>query len=438
MASMYYLNKGEGQRESFSVPAGWNICHFLESSEKSPETSLRNMFLQGVSMPVASPSLPDLSAGAKRVVLLVDDNNRPTPVREMLPPLLEILHDNGVRRESITIVVALGTHAAMNESQLDMKIGKDVVSAYRVIQHDARASDLVPLATFKSGRKVRINAAVAAADLKISLGSILPHPMCGFGGTPKMIMPGVTDFESIKEHHTRFVAHPRSTLGSLAANPFHEECMSVAAQVGVDFCINSVYDRESRVVEVVAGSLQGSYHKAAERCLSRLGVTFDQRLDITITSTVPHVHGTQMLKALSAAGAVTREGGAILFFAPLEDPLTPAFVEAFREIWAKSGNKPLDYILETLARGEHLLPGRPMDFNMAVFDTFSRAKKARVILVSPLVTKEEAAVFGFDYADSLDAAVKELARVYPEARVGVFPSGGLMVPIFANSDISEV
>lgn len=429
MAVEYYLNSAEGQRKTFVLPTGWNVCHFIESNEKAPEISLQDMFLRGVSMPVASPSLSDLSARAKNVLLLVDDNNRPTPVRELLPLVLRILHESGVQRESITILAALGTHMAMTEDQLGMKIGKDILSSYRVIQHDAWAADLVPMATFKSGRKVRINAAVAAADLKISLGSVLPHPMCGFGGTPKMIMPGVTDFESIKEHHTLFVAHPRSMLGSLSANPFHEECMSIARQVGLDFCISCVYDRENRMVEVVAGSLEASYYEAVERCLSRLGVAFDQRFDVTITSTVPHVHGTQMLKALSAAGTITREGGAILFFAPLEDPLAPAFVAAFKEIWAKSGNKPLKYILETLGRGEHLLPGRPMDFSMALFDTFSRAQKARVILVSPLVKKEEAAVFGFDYADSLDTAIEELARVYPQARVGVFPSGGLMVPI---------
>lgn len=354
---------------------------------------------------------------------------------DLLPLLLPFLEKNGVKSDSITIVVALGTHGGMSEEQLRAKIGEKIVSRYRIVQHDAWAADLVPAATLRSGRSVKINSVVAAADLRVSLGSVLPHPMAGFGGSPKIIMPGVADFESIKEHHTQYVAHPRSTLGCLRDNLFHGECMSVTRQVGVDFSFNCLYDSENRMIDIVGGAIDSSYFEGVKRSLSRLGFHFEERMDVTITSTVPHVHGTQMLKALSAAGAVTREGGAILFFAPVVEPLTPAFADAFREIWALSNGRPLDYIVETFGKGENLLPGRPMDFAMAVFDTFSRAQKAKVVLVSPMIKREEAALFGFGYAASINEGINELSCLYPKAKVGIFPSGGLVVPLF--KDIGE-
>jgi lactate racemase len=429
VSQSYFLYRGKREREPFTLPSRWKVAYFIEEGMAKGEVpSLGKMVTQAIAGPLDSPGLASLAARARNIVVVVDDHNRPTPAAGMLPHLLALLEESGAPRESITILVALGTHAPLNEKQLELKVGKEVVRSYRLAQHDAWAADLVPLATLKSGRRVRINPIAASADLKITLGSVLPHPMAGFGGTPKMIMPGLADFDTIREHHIAYVAHPHSRLGRLADNPFQQECMSVTRQVGVDFCINCLYDQLNRVVEVVAGSLDASFSTAVERSLARLGFAFGQKVDVAITSTVPHVHGPQMLKAMSAPGTVTREKGAIVLFAPLEEPLPDSFVSAFEEIQVKSNKNPLPYVLETLARGEPLLPGRPMDFNMAVFDTFSRAENARVILVCPYATREKAAVFGFEYASSLDEALSKLEVSYPEAQVAIFPAGGLVIP----------
>ena len=74
-----------------------------------------------------------------------------------------------------------------------------------------------------------------------------------------------------------------------------------------------------------------------------------------------------------------------------------------------------------------------MDFSMALFDTFSRTQKARVVLVSSRVSPQEAGLFGFDYAPTVDRAVADLARSYPEAKVAIFPAGGLVVPMHKSA-----
>jgi hypothetical protein len=38
---------------------------------------------------------------------------------------------------------------------------------------------------------------------------------------------------------------------------------------------------------------------------------------------------------------------------------------------------------------------------------------------------------GFEYAPSLEEGLKVLEKAYPKARVAIFPSGGLVVPIAA-------
>jgi hypothetical protein len=55
----------------------------------------------------------------------------------------------------------------------------------------------------------------------------------------------------------------------------------------------------------------------------------------------------------------------------------------------------------------------------------------RTILVSPTISREEARIMGLEYASSIEEGLRLLEKVYPEARVAIFPSGGLIVPITA-------
>ena len=75
---------------------------------------------------------------------------------------------------------------------------------------------------------VFLNRTVASADVRIAIGSILPHPHNGFGGGPKSVMPGICDFHTIRKHHLKNVVNPRSILGNLEENPFYEECCHIA------------------------------------------------------------------------------------------------------------------------------------------------------------------------------------------------------------------
>ncbi len=55
--------------------------------------------------------------------------------------------------------------------------------------------------------------------------------------------------------------------------------------------------------------------------------------------------------------------------------------------------------------------------------------KIRTVLVSPTVSQEEARTMGFEYVPTVEEGVKLLGRDYVEARVAIFPSGGLIIPI---------
>jgi hypothetical protein len=48
-----------------------------------------------------------------------------------------------------------------------------------------------------------------------------------------------------------------------------------------------------------------------------------------------------------------------------------------------------------------------------------------------MVSRAQAATMGFEHAPSLEEGLRLLEKAYPKARVAIFPSGGLIVPITA-------
>ena len=101
--------------------------------------------------------------------------------------------------------------------------------------------------------------------------SILPHPMAGYGGGPKTVMPGVCNFDFIRDHHMKNVNHPRSVAGVTKGNPFHEGCLEVARAVRLDFSIDCVYNQTGQVIRIIGGSLEMAFAKAVEVCFKKLG-----------------------------------------------------------------------------------------------------------------------------------------------------------------------
>jgi nickel-dependent lactate racemase len=349
-------------------------------------------------------------------------------VAKILGALLSHLAESGFSREKITIVVAIGTHETMEKEALETRLGAGVLSRYKVVQHNARQSDLVPVQIPDDGRVVKINPAVAQADLRMGISSVLPHPMAGYGGGPKIVMPGICNFDFIRDHHMRHVAHRQSVAGVTKGNPFHEDCMRVARAVRLDYSLNCVYDQKGQMIRIIGGSLESAFGEAVDLCLQKLGHKFEEKVDVTITSTYPHTHGHQLFKGLSAPDVITKNTGAILLVAPVVGPIAADFLNSFHVIEEKSHNNSAVYIKESLSKGEAFLPDKSIDFNMAMSTVFLRPK-IRAILVSQHISRKEAETMGLEHSSSIDEGIKLLGRFYPNAKVAIFPSGGLIIPI---------
>lgn len=162
--------------------------------------------------------LSAVDVSGRSVCILVPDGTRSCP----LPLLLEAAHAALYGRASrITVLVALGTHAAMGEADLARHLGYDRSTlAERYPGTVVRNHEWWDPATFATvgtipaeriaglsdGRlrhdvDVRLNRAVVEHDVTLIVGPVFPHEVVGFSGGNKYLFPGVAGQEVIDLSH---------------------------------------------------------------------------------------------------------------------------------------------------------------------------------------------------------------------------------------------
>ena len=186
------------------------------------------------------------------MVVVVDDNTRPTPAWQFLPYVIEELHAGGVEDHQITILAGLALHLPMTLPEFRRKVGQAVVDTYRCI-NPSPWEDLVYLGDTDAGIPVKMNAEYVNADLRVSCGGIIPHPTAGYGGGAKLTMPGVSSYETITAHHLSDKFDDNAERGIVDGNAHRVEIENVAAFCPPDFIVNPVLNRNMQVAGLYCG-----------------------------------------------------------------------------------------------------------------------------------------------------------------------------------------
>ena len=139
-----------------------------------------------------------------RVLVLIDDYTRGTPVPKVLPFVLEELDAAGVKDHRVAILTAQGTHRQMAESELKEKLGP-FFGHFPVHQHRwLDPSGRHRFGTLADGTPVTANRLLAEHDFVLGIVSIVPHRIKGFSGGAKIAFPGVSRPEMQSKWFFRF------------------------------------------------------------------------------------------------------------------------------------------------------------------------------------------------------------------------------------------
>lgn len=421
-----YVNYGN-EKKDFSIPKGWNL---ISAEDKPPVPGVTDPIQEikrALDHPIGSPRIEELARPGMDVVLLFDDLQRPTPVHLALPEILDRLNRAGIPDERITGICALGTHPTPSMEQLKKKVGDAAFSRLQghIFAHDPHASDNVIIGKTHRGTLVEINRHVAFADLIIGVGECMPHPIAGYGGGYKIIMPGVCSYRSVAEHHFSWMRHRNSKVNLLDGNSFFEEIVDAGGLARLSFKLDFIINEKNEVIRAFAGDPLAEHREASNYSTSLYLIPLSKLADVTIISAFPLEVGVQATKSLTMAGFCTRSGGAIIWVAPQKEagPIMPLIKEMGSSESASDFHRRL--ILGDVP--DHL-KSFGISYIMQVVYFKELAEKFTVVHVTEGLSPEQVKMMKFSYFPDIQEAINQVSKKMPKADVAVFPSGGNVIP----------
>ncbi|MBU1699958.1 MAG: DUF2088 domain-containing protein [Candidatus Eisenbacteria bacterium] len=353
-----------------------------------------------------SPTLEQLACSRRWAAVAVEDFSRPARLAEILPSVLRRIHAGGIPPERTRIIFALGGHAPLDRFAMIKKCGRWVCDHYDVSNHHPY-EDLVDLGVSASGIPIRINRKFAEADLRVAVGSVVPHPYAAFGGGAKIVLPGVSSIDTLEANHRPAVTGLQGGYNNIETNTARQEMEEIALRVGLEFIVNVVTDDRRRPVGLFAGHPVAA-HRAAVECARRVYATPrpNRPADVAVLNAYPK--DTELLQVGNAFNALR-------FSPPL--PLKP---EGIVVVTAAC----------SMGRGYHSLHGPGMRLYRKPVEKAYLAGRPVIFFTQNLNKCDVAVSFwdGYTFESKWNHVVKRLQkRLGHKAQIEVFPCAPLQL-----------
>ena len=267
--------------------------------------------------PLKAPALKDRPCPGS-IAIAVPDETRPVPLKVLLPVLLDRIFQTWPDLEpgAVSIVVGGGLHPAPDNNQMGRILPADLRGC-SLVAHDAMTSAMKNYGLTSRGTPVEINAAIGAADLKITVGMIDPHQYQGMTGGAKGVVIGCASKAMIEKNHG-LMSMPGAVAGNIQDNPPRLDLNEAGKMIGIDLAVNVCLNAEKKVVAVLAGDPEAVLLSGSRIAEQMYGLPLDELFDITIASCGGHPKDIclyQAQKGLSTASQCTKRGGKILLLA---------------------------------------------------------------------------------------------------------------------------
>lgn len=142
-----------------------------------------------LAQPIGTEKLSSIVKAGDKIAIIISDITRPCPSYKLLPYVVSILNQAGVKDEDITIVSGLGSHRSQTEEEHRRLVGEEIYERIKV--EDSTAGDFITVGSSDRGTPYEVARTVVEADKRICLGNIDYHYFAGYSGGAKAIVPGV-------------------------------------------------------------------------------------------------------------------------------------------------------------------------------------------------------------------------------------------------------
>jgi len=360
------------------------------------------------------------------VCIIVDDYTRSTPTAEILSFLMPALDKKGIKKDNIFFMFASGTHRLMNEKEKRARLSDDIFENYRSMDHHFfDKNHLVQKGSFDDGTPIFVNKHAIEADIRIAIGTIVPHMPAGFSGGAKMLLPGIAGKDTVYHMHVVGALDPKQAIG--VTNTLPRKFMETfAAHTAEPFAIiNVILNADDTPVGIVGGHYIEAHRRGVEIAKKTYFVEVPELADLVVSDTRDHdADMTQANKGLFSAALAVKEGGGILLVTNCPDGVSPVHGKEMLD-FGRLTNPEVEKALETGKIKD------PMSAIEVLHNNVVR-RKAKLYLYSPNITKEEAEQMNFEYVGNL----KEFIENYKSKgqKIGRLRSSTFIVPYINNTN----
>ncbi len=298
-----YLRYGDGSAE-VELPDGH--VDIISKPQKMHEGG-ESLILQALEN--ASPSLQDFLGQGKSVVIVASDQTRDTGSAFYLPVILDLAKRQA---RQVTIIIALGLHRPATDSEIQTILGCDPGRNVRIVNHD-------PDANLLDFGDTRFAASVVEADRIILTGSVTFHPMAGYSGGWKSLLPGVASRQATIENHKLYfsgdLTDPRVGSARVENNPVLEDIRK-RTRVFADktWCLNVVQDESKAIVHAAAGSVDKAWRSCTAYLDEYNSFNLGRRYPVVVASSGGYPSDFsfyQSMKTITNASQACTKGGSI-------------------------------------------------------------------------------------------------------------------------------
>jgi lactate racemase len=389
-----------------SFPGYWNITECRMAGHDLPALNDEQM-RAALLNPLGSPRLAELAQGKQEAVILFDDLPKPTPASRIVPFVLEELHAGGFTDQHIRFLCAPGTHRPLIYPELAAKLGEEIVRKYNVYNHNIW-DNVVNVGTTSRGTPVWVNREFANCDLRVGVGSLIPHPNAGFGGGGKLVMPGVSGLETIDHHHKKWFGHATTGLGRVDDNELRLDLEECARLAGLHFKVDAILNNKREVVGLYAGDMVAEHRQASKQAREVYYTEAVREADLLVINGYPDE--SQFARSTWCIPLSLREGGDVVL-------ITYSHEGQNLHQWA--GRFGTNY------GGRNWKPGGRAK---------NLAKAAKVIVFAPRLSQldrselgaEEKVIWCQDWGEVL---AELLPRHGPGTKVGVYPYASVQMEV---------
>ena len=376
--------------------------------------------------PIFAPAFEKLLRNSRKILLIVPDNTRAFPAREIIPRLLEKIEKINSIAE-VKLLVATRLHVEVSKDELRKLLGSEVVENYEVVNHDASDSDQI----METGRRtsygtpIQVNRLVMESNIAIGAGLIEPHFFAGYSGGRKILLPGVAGRDAVFSNHSlRMVGDPKARAGILSGNPIHEDMIEFMKQTKLNFIVNTTINKRKRDHRDLRRRPIKAHLKGVEFLDRHIKIAVKGEADIMITTNGGYPLDRdiyQAVKGMDTAATIVRRGGIIIIAAECRDGLGGH--EEFVKL-TKGAESPAE-IIEKIRKNEPIYDQWEAQVLARVLE------KARVVLVSDYLPEKVAKDLLLDHARILEEALEIAYGILrrKDARIIAIPEGPYIIPV---------